>query len=303
MKTASSRVTVAGMLFGWMLTALPLHGQTINGVVKDGATKTPVADASIVLLDRDGRIQRGTLSELDGSFTLVAPKGGRYTLRIGAAGYTTKDSPEIKLEEGQTEEVAVMLVSDAVVGAPPGFFERMERGEGVFVSKEQIAERSASLFTDALKFTPAVKVIPLPLSNRVRSRTSVPGAITTGRRVAITDDPRDAMERDRGGRSHYYTVRIKAGRDFNNREVGVKQQGELADDCVPVLWVNGKWWGPIDLASPNGPDGALTSADIEGIEIYNHISILPDQFNSGRDALCGVIVVWTSSAETGKGRS
>ena len=53
------------------------------------------------------------------------------------------------------------------------------------------------------------------------------------------------------------------------------------------------WWGGIDSASPTGPNGAFVPADIQGIEIYNHPSILPDQFDSGRDALCGVVVVWT----------
>ena len=41
-----------------------------------------------------------------------------------------------------------------------------------------------------------------------------------------------------------------------------------------------------------GPDGAFALGDIEAIEVYNHPSILPDQFNSGRDSLCGVVVVW-----------
>ena len=40
------------------------------------------------------------------------------------------------------------------------------------------------------------------------------------------------------------------------------------------------------------PDGAFALGDIEAIEVYNHPSILPDQFNSGRDSLCGVVVVW-----------
>ena len=47
-------------------------------------------------------------------------------------------------------------------------------------------------------------------------------------------------------------------------------------------------------SSPFGPDGALAPGDVEAVELYNHPSILPDQFDSGHDSLCGVVVVWTS---------
>ncbi len=60
-----------------------------------------------------------------------------------------------------------------------------------------------------------------------------------------------------------------------------------------MLWVDGLWWGPIDQASSTGPDDVLLPSDLTAIEMYNHPSILPDQFNSGRDAEeCGVVVVW-----------
>ena len=100
-----------------------------------------------------------------------------------------------------------------------------------------------------------------------------------------------------GDADQYLTLRIKAGRDFSQRNAGATQQGERADDCVPVLWVDGIWWGNIDQSSPNGPDGAFAPGDLEAIEIYNHPSILPDQFDSGRDSLCGVVVVWTKRSQ------
>ena len=74
---------------------------------------------------------------------------------------------------------------------------------------------------------------------------------------------------------------------------GVTHVGEGPADCIPVLYVNGAWWGPVDEAGDRGPDSRLVPADIEAIEIYNHPSILPDQFNSGKEAQdCGVVVLW-----------
>ena len=55
---------------------------------------------------------------------------------------------------------------------------------------------------------------------------------------------------------------------------------------------NGIWWGNIDAASDYGPNGAITPGDVEAIEVYNHPSILPPQFDTGKETLCGVIVVW-----------
>ena len=74
---------------------------------------------------------------------------------------------------------------------------------------------------------------------------------------------------------------------------GVTHVGEGPADCIPVLYVNGTWWGLIDEACDSGPDGKFVPSDIEAIEIYNHPSVLPDQFNSGREAQeCGVVVLW-----------
>ena len=211
---------------------------------------TPIADASVVLLDDRGAIQRGTITEPDGSFVLVAPKSGKYQLRVGAAGYSRQDSPEFELEDDQLEEIDVLLVSEAGSG-PPGFDTRRSLGKGIFLTKADWDKYGSTGFTGILRFVPGVTIVAL--SN--------------------------------GGSS----VRIKPDRGT----AGARQYGEESGDCVPVLWVDGNWWGPIDGASNTGPDNVFLPADLAAIEIYNHASILPDQFNSGADAQnCGVVVVW-----------
>ena len=278
------RTLGAGVALLCAIPAVSLHSQTMRGTVKDGNNGVPIADASVVLMDSDGKIQRGTLTEPDGTFILVAPDEGLYTLRVGAASYAVQNTPPLSVLEGEDAQVNILLRSeDLPSGPPPGFAQRMARGEGQFITREQIDQSPGDRFTDIFQFTPAVAVVPMPTGSRMNATQSSPGSMTSFTRRS------DAMA---GGARQYMTLRIKAGRDFNNRVVGAVQQGEPVNECVPVIWVDGIWWGNIDRAGPDGPDGAFALGDIEAIEVYNHPSVLPDQFNSGRDSLCGVVVVW-----------
>jgi hypothetical protein len=250
--------------------AFQMDGQTVKGVVRDMANGAPIADASVVLLDSRGRVQRGTLSDPDGSYVLVAPGKGKFKIRVGAAGYITKDSPDLELAENAEEQIDVVLVSDDPDAGPPGFNARMQRDEGEFLTRADIDASGTNVFTELLRYTSGVTIVPLP--------TRVAG---------------DSLSEE--GRSHLdpasaYTVRLKATRT----PTGARQRLEATDDCVPVLWVDGLWWGPIDGASDRGPNGKLFPDEIEAVELYNHPSILPALFDSGADAQnCGVVVVWT----------
>ena len=278
------RTLGAGVALLCAIPAVSLHSQTMRGTVKDGNNGVPIADASVVLMDSDGKIQRGTLTEPDGTFILVAPDEGLYTLRVGAASYAVQNTPPLSVLEGQEAQVDILLRSeDLPSGPPPGFAQRMARGEGQFITREQIDQSPGDRFTDIFQFTPAVAVVPMPAGSRMNASESTPGYMTGYSRRS------DELS---GGARQYMTLRIKAGRDFKNRVVGAVQQGEPVNECVPVIWVDGIWWGNIDRAGPDGPDGAFALGDIEAIEVYNHPSILPDQFNSGRDSLCGVVIVW-----------
>ena len=294
MGIARAEARTASLLLATTLLITPIAAQNIAGTVKNRTTGATIAEASVILMDDENRIQRGTLSEADGNFLLEAPAAGEYILRVGAAGYLTSDIPQLSLRDEQTERFEILLVPDSASSNPPsGFYERLGRGLGEFISREQIEDGAYTFFTELLHYTPAVRVVPLPASTHMKAAVDEVALLPVLKRRSLIEESRLSLESARSGRSHLSTVRIKAGRDFKQRNVGAIQQGELADDCVPVLWVDGLWWGGIDTASPTGPDGAFVPTDIQGVEIYNHPSILPDQFNSGRDALCGVVVVWT----------
>jgi len=229
---------------------VPTVAQVVTGSVVDGEARAPIADVSVVLLDEAGRVQRGTLTEVDGTFVLSAPSAGRYTIRCGAFGYVTKDSPLVKLDEGTSHQLTVVLYSEDVSWPPPEFYQRMRLAEGVFLTPEDVKSRGGIRFTDLLRRLPGVQVV-------LYGRTDALGTPGVG------------------GATEYFTVRLRG---------------------LPVLFVDGVWWGSIDDASDRGPDGAFVPDDIAAVEIYRHPSIVPEVFNIGRDIEGGVIVVWRRSS-------
>ncbi len=262
--------------FALMALVLPVsvHAQVIQGRVLHVSSGDPVRDASVVLLEGE-QIRRGTLTELDGSFIIEAPKSGTYTIRVGAAGFTTWDSRPIKVGTDAPVEMMVRLSEEGAGNLLAGFDRRREGGQGTFLTKDEI-KKGGRDFTDVMRLVAGVSVVPLPIDSSL---------------VASQDAARIGGEY--AGRN--YTVRI-AGGGVQQRAVGAGQTREASTDCVPVLWVDGRWWGPIDKASDVGPDGTLIPRDLERIEVY-HKSEVPPEFDSGLDTLCGVIVVWTKSAK------
>jgi len=103
-----------------------LEAQVIIGVVMDAASGQRLADASVVLMDEDGKIVAGRLSEPDGTYSIPCPGPGKYTLRSGGPGYNPWDSPLIEVGEGETIELPVRLIKE---GSGTGLeaFERRDK--------------------------------------------------------------------------------------------------------------------------------------------------------------------------------
>jgi vitamin B12 transporter len=83
-----------------------------------------VPDARVVLLEGDKEIVAGK-SDGQGSFSLVAPKEGRYSLRVEATGFATQTIPVDVGKNGKTEELTVTLsigpLAQQVVVSATGF--------------------------------------------------------------------------------------------------------------------------------------------------------------------------------------
>jgi hypothetical protein len=254
--------TVSCAVSAAIVLTLPLNGQAIQGVIVNAASNQPVADASVVLLDSKGEIRRGTLSEMDGFYTLPIPENGTYSIRVGGAGFLTWDSPPTKLRTDQVMELHVRLTSSQMGADPSDFHRRRNLGRGTFITAADVEERGGERFTDVLRNRRGMVVLPLPRS------------------------------------SGYNTVRL-LGSHIGAENAGARQRLEGGSDCPPVLFVDGKWWGSIDEASDMGPDFALLPVTVAAIEVYNKADV-PEEFDTGQDARCGVIVVWRKAGEGGR---
>jgi len=72
---------------------------------------------------------------------------------------------------------------------------------------------------------------------------------------------------------------------------GTRFAGLARGGCGPIIWIDGqviprRFEGPTTLNELVSPD------QIEGMEVYRSAAEVPTRYN-GRDAACGVIVIWT----------
>ena len=113
--------TIALVLF-----ASSSHAQStpnLRGKVVD-QLGSRVPDAKVVLLEDDKEIVAGK-SDGQGSFSLAAPKEGRYSLRVEATGFATQTIPFDVGKNGKTEELTITLgigpLAQQIVVSATGF--------------------------------------------------------------------------------------------------------------------------------------------------------------------------------------
>ena len=286
MRVVLSVSVIAGMVLS---SVSFLNAQVIQGLVVNALNGEPLADVSVVLLDKNGAIQRGYLTDVDGLYTLACPKSGTYTLRIGGMGFPTWDSPPMKVGKEQTVDFTVRLVPEGEESGLAGFKQRMKEGNGVFLSEKEIRKKGGTRFTDVLLNVKSVKVIQFDPDS-----VDVP-AFGAGRRMFPTASTRDEDAPDFKTSTQYNTLRI-TGSHSGSESAGARTGGEPTAQCPPVLFVDGKWWGKIDNVGRNGPDYEILPSELVGLEIYTR-QLVPPRFDTGLDSQCGVIVAWRKQSK------
>ncbi len=140
----------------------------LGGVVRD-TLGTPVAGAQIVIVGQRGH---GTSAE-DGTFRLASVEPGDRILVARRIGFRP-ESVSVRIAAGTITEIDVPLRPNAVrlasvvidarsarySGFLRGFYERRDRGNGVFFTAADIEERNPRLVTDMLRGIPGVRIIP-----------------------------------------------------------------------------------------------------------------------------------------------
>ncbi|MCS6906076.1 MAG: TonB-dependent receptor [Bacteroidia bacterium] len=83
------------------------YRQNIRGVVRDMASKAPIAGAAVVLLDTTEKI--GAYTDEEGQFLLEKVRVGRITLQISMMGYEDKIIPNLLLTTGKELIISIEL--------------------------------------------------------------------------------------------------------------------------------------------------------------------------------------------------
>jgi hypothetical protein len=63
--------------------------RTISGKIMDDELKEPVIQATVALLGKDSALVANAVSNMNGQFSLTAPKDGNYTVKVTYVGYKT----------------------------------------------------------------------------------------------------------------------------------------------------------------------------------------------------------------------
>ena len=191
------------------LIGIPTHpavAQTVRGQIVDHASGVPVPEASLVLLDQDGKVKRIGIADSAGFYSIRTPRPGTYSFRVDAQGYNTLNALPFMIKKGQslqfklqlwtfTELPAVVVTADSAPYAPGplrGFYDRVERGMGHFVTRKDIEKRAVTQITSLLRLVAGVRIVKSPQSGAG------------------------------------WTVRIKGS------------------PCPPSLWVDNAKWGSVD---------------------------------------------------------
>jgi hypothetical protein len=87
------------------------RGLTVSGSVEDRELKEPMVQATVQLFRRrDSTFVGGTVTDLQGNFSMEAPANGIYRLRISSVGYQTIER-EVTLRRNQSQDLGTLLMS------------------------------------------------------------------------------------------------------------------------------------------------------------------------------------------------
>ena len=234
MRFARSTILAAGL-------ALPCTagGQVVVGTVREVGSRTPIADAEVVLSATvAGRPLSRSLTDSAGAFRAGLSGTGSYTVRVEHVGYVTFVSQPFTVAGGETVALEIRLGRNAIPLDPlivtarttdsrlAGFHERRHtRFFGRYLTREDIDSRPATRTTDLLRSVPGVTL------QRVRAR-------------------------NRGERS-LLMVRGPAG------------------NCEPAIYIDGV---RTQQSADASIDDVLVPDMIEGVEVYTSSAGAPVQY-------------------------
>lgn len=155
--------------------ASPLAAQTVRGHLRQAGTDEPVTLGHVALLDTGMTVVANSLSDHEGFFELVAPAPGDYYVVADRLGYDPVLDGIIELGEGGVLPVEIHMTIRVIeieglsvtarrqrVDAQlenAGFWDRMEAGQGKFITPDDIARRPSMDIPQLMREIPQVQFL------------------------------------------------------------------------------------------------------------------------------------------------
>ena len=152
--------------------APPAFAQTlVRGTLLDAVSGQPIVSGTVIISANRGRWQRSTASDSMGRFEFDDVSAGPYRLRARRVGYRDAVG-QLGLSADSLVEVELRLAVASVVMEPVtvvtrstrdvspvlrGFYERMQRGFGRYITREEIEARHAVQVADVLRNIPNLR--------------------------------------------------------------------------------------------------------------------------------------------------
>lgn len=166
-----------------LLLAFEVQGQVrIVGRVIDDLTERPLDGAQVTLRARDGRFLARTETSETGTFEVDLGRGvSSVRIDVRRLSYAANAMPLLHFDGRTFFQVEARLAPDAILLAPleviawsevgpspflEGFRDRLRRGNGFFITREQIESRRPALMADLLREVPGVTVTGSGVGNR-----------------------------------------------------------------------------------------------------------------------------------------
>jgi len=299
----TSVFVVAVILAALFVLPASAKSQTVRGRLFETGTTTPIASATVYLLDDDSNQVDVAETDEDGAFTLEASEPGAYYVQAEMTDYRTKTDGVLELGEGGEISIRFFLmpqpiaVPDSLLAigemedpiaaartrflAGQGFFKRLSEGFGEFVTPEEIEERQPTTAQDLFQRVRSVRVREYGLTQAIR-----------------LPKPRGEGE----GRRIFGEVLMMSGQRNPTVFIDGRRVWPPAEAITSGCRASGSLRPPRD---PNNPSETETSnawpfpvedfldpTAIQAIEVYDGGSEVPAQYNVP-GASCGVILIWT----------
>ena len=170
-------------LLAALMASSPLGAQTITGVLLSYGTNEPIDLGYIALLTEAGEGIASTITNANGRFRVTSPEPGSFLLQGSALGYRESVAGvfdiaadgsmqiEFRLEPEAVTLRGLVVQAERVTERPTlvnvGFYERVQRGLGKFITPGNI-EKSPAITTAELFFgIPGVQVAPTTTGDQI----------------------------------------------------------------------------------------------------------------------------------------